>query len=152
MENYKEFLTNILSETNNEVKENILDNYFKIIDNLGFDKIIKNDEQYENMMFMIQQKYNFEICNVIQNEEKKKILRNLIIGVKNRFVEKKSKSELLVPIIIFLDCKNILVDDIFNESEIVEKIKEFCTGFLDKFEISIESPEYTKSNSIENIA
>ena len=42
MENYKEFLTNILSETNNEVKENILDNYFKIIDNLGFDKIIKN--------------------------------------------------------------------------------------------------------------
>ena len=33
MENYKEFLTNILSETNNEVKENILDNYFKIIDN-----------------------------------------------------------------------------------------------------------------------
>ncbi|CDA10671.1 hypothetical protein [Intestinibacter bartlettii] len=61
MENYKEFLTNILSETNNEVKENILDNYFKIIDNLGFDKIIKNDEQYENMMFMIQQKYNFEI-------------------------------------------------------------------------------------------
>ena len=98
MENYKEFLTNILSETNNEVKENILDNYFKIIDNLGFDKIIKNDEQYENMMFMIQQKYNFEICNVIQNEEKKKILRNLIIGVKNRFVEKKSKSELLVTI------------------------------------------------------
>lgn len=66
--------------------------------------------------------------------------------------KKKSKSELLVPIIIFLDCKNILVDDIFNESEIVEKIKEFCTGFLDKFEISIEIPEYTKSNSIENIA
>lgn len=152
MENYKEFLISVLSETNNKVRENILDNYFKIIDNLEFEKIIKDHEQYEDMTFMIQEKYNFEICNVIHNEEKKEILRDLIIGVKNKSIENNSQLKLLLPIIIFLDYKNILIDNIFNELEIIYKIKEFCVDFLENFEISIEIPEYIKSNSNENIA
>ena len=151
MENYKEFLTNILSEINNEVQENILDNYFKIIDNLGFEKIIKDNEQYEDMIFMIQEKYNFEICNVIHNEEKKKIVRELIIGVKNKFLEKDYQLELLVPIIIFLDYKNIIIDNIFNELQLLCKIKKFCANCLEKFEISIKIPEYIKINYPENI-
>jgi hypothetical protein len=143
MEKYVEVLKEILLENDELFKgldEEFLKQYFEIIEKLNFQEIIINSDIFNEMIDVFEEKYCFKRYMVAEDASQKYILRKLIHMIKIIAEEDSKKLELLLPLIIYLDYKNILSTDIFLNKGVTKKIKIFCLNLLRKFHINIDTP------------
>lgn len=149
MEEYLEILKEIvLSDKNVICDKEFLYEYFKIIKKIGLEKIIKDDEEFNKVLRLFEQKYEFSKYRVYIDDSQKNILEKIIYSIKINFKEESKYCTELLPLIVYIDSNNILSEYLFitNTNYNYEDVNTYMADFLKNFTVSIGTkkilPEY----------
>ncbi|MBW1615291.1 MAG: hypothetical protein JRJ49_01910 [Deltaproteobacteria bacterium] len=106
MEKYIKLLSNIIDNNNlPKVEASYLDRYFKLVDNNFLETLNNNNKAFYNLCRKIEEAYKIRINKPLCNPDIKIVLQKLIAAIITIKGNNKTK---LIPLIIYLDYKNIL--------------------------------------------
>lgn len=139
MEKYIDILQNALQKENIMSDVSYLNDYFLCISTHNVSDILKDDDIWNNFFDKFQAQYTFDKFLVIHNEVMADILEKLIFSILH--VKQEGEKKKLLPLIIYLDVQNILVNFLMGK-HFFDCLKEYFINMLSsvKLECSVSLP------------